>query len=178
MNTTPTTSGRRRRATTLAQQERIMDMAASLPLTKSVLREIMADATGANLDLIETWFGLELEQRARSRKARLLRQAGFPTAKNLDDYDWSRLRMPADWDRAQLESLEFIDHAEDLVLYGNVGCGKTHGMRHRPARVPQRHPRALLHRHKPAHATTPRQRGPQTRPRTRRHRQGQTPDHR
>lgn len=126
MNTTPTTSGRRRRATTLAQQERIMDMAASLPLTKSVLREIMADATGTNLDLIETWFGLELEQRARSRKARLLRQAGFPTAKNLDDYDWSRLRMPADWDRAQLESLEFIDHAEDLVLYGNVGCGKTH----------------------------------------------------
>ena len=34
--------------------------------------------------------------------------------------------MPAGWDRAQLESLEFVDHAEDLVLYGNVGCGKTH----------------------------------------------------
>lgn len=69
MNTTPTASGRRRRATTLAQQERIMDMATSLPLTKSVLREIMAAATGANLDPVETWFGLELEQRARSRKA-------------------------------------------------------------------------------------------------------------
>ncbi|PAU70035.1 IstB-like ATP-binding protein [Bifidobacterium italicum] len=126
MNTAPTTGGKRRRATTLAQQERIMDMATGLPMTKDVLREIMADATGANLDLIERWFGLELEQRARSRKARLLRQAGFPTAKTLDDYDWSRLRMPADWNRAQLETLEFIDHAEDLVLYGNVGCGKTH----------------------------------------------------
>lgn len=63
MNTTPTASGRRRRATTLAQQERIMDMATSLPLTESVLREIMAAATGANLDPVETWFGLELEQR-------------------------------------------------------------------------------------------------------------------
>lgn len=28
-------------------------MATSLPLTKSVLREVMADATTANLDLIE-----------------------------------------------------------------------------------------------------------------------------
>ena len=37
-----------------------MDMATSLPLTKSVLREIMAAATGANLDPVETWFGLEL----------------------------------------------------------------------------------------------------------------------
>lgn len=69
--------------------------------------------------------------RPRTRAARpltqgLLRQAGFPAAKNLDDYDWSRLKTPADWDRAQLEILEFIDHAEDLVLYGNVGCGKTH----------------------------------------------------
>ena len=69
--------------------------------------------------------------RPRTRAARpltqgLLRQAGFPAAKNLDDYDWSRLKTPADRDRAQLEILEFIDHVDDLVLYGNVGCGKTH----------------------------------------------------
>ena len=34
--------------------------------------------------------------------------------------------FPTDWGREQLVSLEFIDHAEDLVLYGDVGCGKTH----------------------------------------------------
>jgi DNA replication protein DnaC len=34
--------------------------------------------------------------------------------------------FPADWGREQLTSLEFIDNAEDLVLYGDVGCGKTH----------------------------------------------------
>lgn len=34
--------------------------------------------------------------------------------------------FPADWGREQLESLEFVDRAEDLVLYGDVGCGKTH----------------------------------------------------
>ena len=34
--------------------------------------------------------------------------------------------FPADWGREQLESLEFVERAEDLVLYGDVGCGKTH----------------------------------------------------
>ena len=34
--------------------------------------------------------------------------------------------FPADWGCGQLESLEFVERAEDLVLYGDVGCGKTH----------------------------------------------------
>lgn len=34
--------------------------------------------------------------------------------------------FPADWGREQLTSLEFAANAEDLVLYGDVGCGKTH----------------------------------------------------
>ena len=34
--------------------------------------------------------------------------------------------FPADWGREQLTSLQFVDRAEDLVLYGDVGCGKTH----------------------------------------------------
>lgn len=34
--------------------------------------------------------------------------------------------FPADRGREQLESPEFVDRAEELVLYGDVGCGKTH----------------------------------------------------
>ena len=34
--------------------------------------------------------------------------------------------FPADRGREQLESPEFVDRAEDLVLHGDVGCGKTH----------------------------------------------------
>ena len=34
--------------------------------------------------------------------------------------------FPADRGREQPESLEFVDRAEDLVLYGDVGRGKTH----------------------------------------------------
>ncbi len=34
--------------------------------------------------------------------------------------------FPADWGREQPASLQFVDRAEDLVLYSDVGCGKTH----------------------------------------------------
>lgn len=34
--------------------------------------------------------------------------------------------FPADRGREQLEGLEFVERAEDLVLYGDVGRGKTH----------------------------------------------------
>ena len=78
------------------------------------------------LDFIERWFTAELDSRERSKRLRLLKQAGFPADKTLDGYDWTNLKMPADWGRAQLENLDFVAGCEDLVLYGDVGCGKTH----------------------------------------------------
>ena len=117
---------RRRRASTVAQSERIMAMSRHLTLTRSVLADALAQATPVQLDFIERWFQAELDSRQAARRTRLLKTAGFPADKTLDGYDWSNLTMPADWDRARLESLDFIDRHEDLVLYGSVGTGKTH----------------------------------------------------
>ncbi|MGE8606949.1 IS21-like element helper ATPase IstB [Bifidobacterium breve] len=117
---------RRRRASTTEKSERILRMSRSLTLTRSVLADTLADATPNQLDLIERWFTAELDSRERSKRTRPLKQAGFPADKTLDGYDWTNLRMPADWGRAQLESLEFVDAREDLVLYGPVGVGKSH----------------------------------------------------
>lgn len=38
----------------------------------------------------------------------------------------ARPASPRDRGRNDLLTLEFIEHAEDLVLYGDVGTGKTH----------------------------------------------------
>lgn len=103
-----------------------MSLCSGLPLTKTVLRDMLEQATPSHLDFIELWFTQELQSRADARKTRLLRQAMFPTDKTLETYQWNNLTMPANWGRAQLETLEFIEHHEDLVLYGPVGTGKTH----------------------------------------------------
>ena len=56
---------------------------------------------------IQGWLDAEIESRERSKRARLLKAAGFPNAKDIEGYDWSNLRMPADWGRAQLATLDF-----------------------------------------------------------------------
>ena len=109
---------RRRRASTSEKSERIFAMSRSLPLTRGVLADALADATPDRLDFIERWFTAELDSREQSKRARLLKQAGFPADKTLDGYDWTNLKMPADWGRIQLESLDFIDRCEDLVPTG------------------------------------------------------------
>ena len=109
-----------------ATAEQVMELSRNLPLTRSVLRRAVENATPGQLGFLAALFTAENASRAESKRNRLLRQAGFPQSKTLDGYDWSMAAFPADWGREQLVSLEFIDRAEDLVLYGDVGCGKTH----------------------------------------------------
>lgn len=163
---------RRRRASTTEKSERILKMSRSLTLTRSVLAGTLAEATPNQLDFIERWFTAELDSRERSKRLRLLKQAGFPADKTLDGYDWTNLKMPADWGRAQLENLDFVAGCEDLVLYGPVGTGKSHLAIDRTARLRAGRPGALLHRDRTAHASAPRPAGEPARPGTREHRQG------
>ena len=109
-----------------ATPEQVMGLARNLPLTHSVLEKALEDATPGQLGFLANLFEKENASRAESKRRRLLKQAGFPQSKTLEGYDWSMASFPADWGREQLESLEFVDRAEDLVLYGPVGTGKSH----------------------------------------------------
>lgn len=104
-----------------ATAEQVMELSRNLPLTRSVLRRAVENATPGQLGFLEALFTAENASRAESKRNRLFRQAGFPQSKELDGYDWSMAAFPADWGREQLVSLEFIDRAEDLVLYGDAG---------------------------------------------------------
>ena len=75
---------------------------------------------------MHAWMNAEIDSRERSKRARLLKQAGFPQTKTLDGYDWTPLRFPVDYGRQALESLDFVEHTEDVVMFGPPGTGKTH----------------------------------------------------
>ena len=126
--TTDTAAGGRRGGRTVSKStpDEVMGLACGLPLTKSVLRSVVADATPGQLGVLADLFRAENASRMESRRARLIRSAGFPCVKGFDGYDWGMASFPADWGREQLMDLGFVDRAEDLVLYGDVGCGKTH----------------------------------------------------
>ena len=95
-------------------------------LTTAVLQDWAAKGTPKQRDYLHGFLQAETASRTASRRARLLKAAHLPVVKSLADYDWTNITLPADYTRSQLTDLEFINQAEDLVCYGDVGTGKTH----------------------------------------------------
>jgi DNA replication protein DnaC len=71
---------------------------------------------------------LEAEVRSRAERAatRALREARFPDVKTLDQIDWTVLSGISKPRIAELTACAYLDKAEDVVLAGPIGTGKTH----------------------------------------------------
>ncbi len=68
----------------------------------------------------------ELEHRDAARKEKLLKNAGFYAIKTFDTFRFDEVTLPSSIDEQYLKHLEFMDSKINLVMYGNVGTGKTH----------------------------------------------------
>ena len=68
----------------------------------------------------------EFESRVKNRKASRIRQADFPYKKYLHDLQRQELPPEAGEKISTLESLEFINAGQNIILAGNPGTGKTH----------------------------------------------------
>jgi len=71
---------------------------------------------------------LDTELRSRHDRAaeRRLREARFPDVKTLGQIDWEVLAGVSRPKVLELASCEFVEKAEDVVIAGPVGTGKTH----------------------------------------------------
>ena len=68
----------------------------------------------------------EVENRAVARKNRYIKQANFDVHKTMEGYEFRDIEFPTHLPREKVTSLEFLIKKENLILYGNVGTGKTH----------------------------------------------------
>lgn len=91
-------------------------------------RPFAEDAARNNLGYDRYLLGLaeqEVAQRDRNQQARAIRAARFPLVKQLADFDFSAVNL----NKARVLDLargEYITHAENLILLGNPGLGKSH----------------------------------------------------
>lgn len=71
---------------------------------------------------------LEAEILSREKKAseRRLKEARFPDVKTLEQIDWQALKGISRPKIAELAACEYLERAEDVVLAGPIGTGKTH----------------------------------------------------
>jgi DNA replication protein DnaC len=86
-----------------------------------------AEETGDSYpDYLLTLLEKELSQRDINRRRRLLRQAKFPITYTLDTYDFTAVPSLSKQKVTELARGEFIRKAENVVLVGEIGTGKTH----------------------------------------------------
>ncbi|WP_272865271.1 IS21-like element helper ATPase IstB [Mycobacteroides abscessus] len=67
----------------------------------------------------------ELEHREQVRKDKLLKNAGFYSMKVFEDFRFDEVTLPAGVTPEYLKNGEFLNTKTNLVMYGNVGTGKT-----------------------------------------------------
>jgi DNA replication protein DnaC len=68
----------------------------------------------------------EVVHRDAARVERSIKAAGFYAMKSLEDFVFGEVTLPAAVSMESLADLRFIEDRHNLILYGNVGTGKTH----------------------------------------------------
>jgi DNA replication protein DnaC len=79
-----------------------------------------------HLEFLLELFNAELEERDRKRRNAYLKAAKFDIVKTFENYTFEDIKFPQVLGADELMSADFIKRRENLILYGNVGAGKTH----------------------------------------------------
>jgi len=113
------------------QHQRIQHACSTLKLDTlgsewAAIADHAAAHEGTLADFLEQLLHLELSARSQRTRETLLKFAGFPGRKLFEDYDF---RFASGAPRKQLNELTglaFVERAENVVLLGPSGVGKSH----------------------------------------------------
>ena len=101
-------------------------LARMLYFSNDTIEHFLENATAGQITAVGDMIKFELSVRDARKIARLMRKAKFPQIKTFEGYDYSQISFPEGYSKDDLESLEFVNAAQDFVFYGQTGRGKTH----------------------------------------------------
>lgn len=113
------------------QQDRIIDLCEALELgwvgaEYPAIAQAAAVESASFSDFLERLLKTELDGRHERAKQTLLKLATLPAIKTLEDYDFAFAKGTPKAQIQELCTLAFIERAENVVLLGPSGVGKTH----------------------------------------------------
>jgi len=79
-----------------------------------------------HLDFLLELFTTELAERDHKRRNAYLKAAKFELLKTFENYTFEDIKFPTALSADNLMDASFVPKKENLILYGNVGAGKTH----------------------------------------------------
>lgn len=113
------------------QHERMIALCSALALPAvaeqyDALAQRAADQATPYTDFLEMILRAELEARHVRARSMLAKMAGFPAIKTLEQYDFEFAVGAPRQQLQQLATLAFVERAENVILLGPSGVGKTH----------------------------------------------------
>ncbi|MBA3599423.1 MAG: AAA family ATPase [Methylibium sp.] len=116
---------------TTLQAERIAALCEQLKLARlgtewPALAQDAARDEASFADFLERVLASEIVARAERRCTTLMRLATMPAVKTLEQFDWSHAGGAPKAQIQELAHLAFVPRAENVVLLGPSGVGKTH----------------------------------------------------
>jgi len=113
------------------QDERIQSACERLTLKAvadqyAILAQEAVESDNSFSDYLEQCLKVELDARRLRSQAMLVRIAGFPAIKLLEDFDFRFAKGAPKKTIQNLASLAFIERKENIILLGPSGVGKTH----------------------------------------------------
>lgn len=77
-------------------------------------------------DYLKELLEIEVSSRQQRVASRRLHEARFPDVKTLDQIDWEQMKGVSKTAILQLAGCDYLAKAEDLIIAGPIGTGKTH----------------------------------------------------
>jgi DNA replication protein DnaC len=113
------------------QHERILEACRQLHIdTMGEQYSMLAARAAANqltcADFFEALLKCAMDAKHARTKSMLLRTAGLPVLKTLEEFDFTFAHGVTKKSVLELSSMAFVERAENIVLLGASGLGKTH----------------------------------------------------
>jgi DNA replication protein DnaC len=97
-----------------------------LKLGSGVITRAKKIKAKTHVDFLLELFSGELEERDRKRRNAYIKAAGFNIQKTFEKYTFEDIKFPKTLTADDIMDVTFIPRRENIILYGNVGAGKTH----------------------------------------------------
>ena len=112
-----------------APADRLYQLARSFRLptvAEEAAKRLLSAGHSEALDVVVEVFEMEAEDRLERRIERLRRAAKLPPGKTFETLEWERFPKKLQAKFKELRRGEFAERAENVILFGLPGVGKSH----------------------------------------------------
>jgi len=107
-------------------EDMLLKACKSLRLDSKLVENAKNIKKKSHLEFLLELFTQELQERDLKRRNSYIKAAKFDVIKTFEKYTFEDIKFPKALNVDDMIACNFVNHHQNLIMYGNVGAGKTH----------------------------------------------------